>query len=99
MEVTTLSILIILGIILLKDQPMFANAFFLVAGGFSLGGITLNTIQEITGTTITYVTVEPIISYAIGFIFIVISLLGYLDLIDYGRRVQNAKNEADYSKP
>ena len=78
---------------------MFANAFFLIAGLFSTGGITLNTIQEITGTTVTYVTVDPLISYAIAFIFIAFALINYLDLIDYGRRKNEARKQADYSQP
>ncbi len=99
MEITTLLVLIILGIILYKVQPMLANVFFLLAGLFSFSGITLNTIQEITGTTITYITVDPWISYAISFIFIAIALINYIELFDYGRKQNEAKKRADYSQP
>jgi len=99
MEITTLIVLIILGIILYKAQPMLANIFFLLAGLFSFSGITLNTIQEITGTTITYITVDPWISYAISFIFIALALINYIELFDYGRKQNEAKKRADYSQP
>lgn len=99
MELTTLLVLIILGIILYKVQPMLANVFFLLAGLFSFSGITLNTIQEITGTTITYITVDPWISYAISFIFIALALINYIELFDYGRKQNEAKKRADYSQP
>lgn len=99
MEITTLLVLIILGIILYKAQPMLANIFFLLAGLFSFSGITLNTIQEITGTTITYITVDPWISYAISFIFIALALINYIELFDYGRKQNETKKRADYSQP
>lgn len=99
MEITTLVILIILAIILYNSQPMLANVFFLLAGLFSFSGITLNTIQEITGTTITYITIDPWISYSISFIFIALALINYIELFDYGRKQNEAKNKSDYSQP
>jgi len=49
-------------------------------------GLTTNTIASI-GTTITYTTIDPLISWAIGLTLLAISIIHFLNAID-------TKNEA-----
>jgi predicted membrane protein len=98
-EIITLLILFLLAIILYQDNPMFSNVFILIAGLFTFtSGLTLPTIQEISGTTITYITIDPWISYAIGLIFITLSVINWLDLIDNRRSEANERKQKDYAR-
>jgi len=96
MEILIIIFLIIIGILFYQDHPMFANVFILLAGLFSFTGITTNQITAITGTTITYGTIDPLISYAISFIFIAMALINYLDLIDTTRSENNERRKNNY---
>ena len=82
MDLTTLLFLILLSILLAKSNPIMANIFLLLGGALSATGITTNQITSITGETINYATVDPLISYAVMVVLIAIAFINYLDLID-----------------
>jgi len=81
-DIITLVFLVLLAIILAKENANISNIFLLVAGGLSAGGITTTQITSIASGTITYTTMDPIISYVIMITFIGIALMNWLDLID-----------------
>ena len=87
----TLLFLLLLFYLLNQSNPIPANIFLLLAGGLSAGGITTNQITNITSGTITYTTIDPIISYAIMVILIAVAFINYADLID--RRKKEKENE------
>jgi len=82
MDILTLLFLILLSILLAKSNPVMSNIFLLLGGALSATGITTNQITSISGGTITYATIDPLISYAVMFVLIGIALINYLDLID-----------------
>jgi hypothetical protein len=82
MDLTTLLFLILLSILLAKSNPIMANIFLLLGGLLSATGITTNQIASISGETITYVTIDPLISYAVMLVLVTIAFVNYLDLID-----------------
>ena len=82
MDILTLLFLILLSILLVKSNPVMSNIFLILAGGLSATGITTNQITNITGGTITYATVDPLISYAVMVVLIAVAFMNYLDLID-----------------
>lgn len=92
MDITILLLLILLSILFHKSHAIIANSFILIAGLFSITGISTNKIIEITGTTITYTTLDPLITYAISTFLITIAVIGYLDMIDERR----AKKDEQY---
>ena len=91
MDLLTLIFLILLSFLLSESNPIMANIFLLLAGGLSATGITTNQLESITAGTITYVTIDPLISYAVMVVLIAIAFMNYLDLID--RRKKEKENE------
>ena len=91
MDLLILLFLILLSILLAKSNPVMANIFLILGGGFSATGITTNQITNITGGTITYASVDPLISYTVMVILIAIAFTNYLDLID--KRKQEKEDE------
>jgi CHASE2 domain-containing sensor protein len=91
LEILTLLVLILFYILLAEKNPIPANTFLLIAGGLSAGGINTNQITSISNGTITYATIDPIISYALMVILIGIAFINYVDIID--KRKKEKENE------
>jgi len=91
MELIVLLFLILLSILLAKSNPVMANIFLLLGGALSATGITTNQITSISGGTITYATVDPLISYAVMVVLVAIAFINYIDLID--KRKQEKEND------
>jgi len=91
MELIVLLFLILLSILLAKSNPVMANIFLLLGGALSATGITTNQITSISGGTITYATIDPLISYAVMVVLIAIAFINYIDLID--KRKQEKEND------
>jgi len=90
MDITTIALLIIITILFNKTNPMISNAILLIIGLFVFTqGITTNIITTIT-PTITYTTIDPLITYALGLFFTAIAVINFIDLID---KVKREKNE------
>jgi membrane-bound ClpP family serine protease len=81
MEITILLILILLAIIF-QEHKTLTGALIFLAGITTLAfGLTTNTITSI-GETITYNTVDPLITWVIGLTLLTISIIFFLNAID-----------------
>ena len=86
MEITILLLLILLAILFQEHKTLTGGLVF-IAGIMTIAfGLTTNTIASI-GTTITYTTIDPLISWVIGLTLLAISIIHFLNAID-------TKNEA-----
>jgi len=91
MEITILILLIVLAIIFQEHKTLTGGLIFL-SGIMTLAfGLTTNTITSITGSTITYTTIDPLISWAIGLTLLSISIIHFLNAID--TKVKKHDNE------
>jgi len=59
---------------------MFSGMFIFLSGIMTLAfGLTTNTITNISGGTITYATIDPTITWAIGLALLAMSIIHFLN--------------------
>ena len=91
MEITILTLLIVLAIIFQEHKTLTGGLIFLSGITTLAFGLTTNTITSIVGSTITYATIDPLISWAIGLTLLSISIIHFLNAIDV--KVKKHDNE------
>lgn len=78
MEFLIILVLILLGIII--PVKIFKPTFIFLAGLATLiGTVTLPYIATISGETINYATLDPLLQWALGLMLIVTAIILYLD--------------------
>ncbi len=81
MEIIIIILLIVLAV-LFQEHKMFSGMFIFLSGIMTLAfGLTTNTITNISGGTITYATIDPTITWAIGLALLAISIIHFLNSI------------------
>jgi len=81
MEITILLLIILLAILFQEHKTLTGGLIFLSGITTLAFGLTTNTITSITDT-ITYTTVDPLITWVIGLTLLTISIIYFLNAID-----------------